>query len=250
MKKFGDQMTNGQPADATGPNSAAIPDDGLPYLEIGDSSADGGESVENGSADGGEPVENGSAEDGEPAENGSAEAMDLLGTFLEELEQLPPLETAEEQALLAKAAGGDRNSKKRLAEGNLKYAMSFTKEFMGGDLSVEDLISETNLAVVKVVEAYTGNLSGNGNASAALSLREAIAAGVRSALKLAVSERKEQDSADSMIRDRANMLTEVSRVLAGELGRQPTTEELSRRMGMDEDAVREIMKMTMQAMEK
>ena len=48
--------------------------------------------------------------------------------------------------------------------------------------------------------------------------------------------------------ERANMLSEVSKALADELGREPSAEELARRLSMTEDEIRDIMKMSLDAL--
>ena len=57
-------------------------------------------------------------------------------------------------------------------------------------------------------------------------------------------KKKEADD----IAGRANRLTETARVMAGELGRQATPEELSERMRIPVEEVKELIRMTMQAM--
>ena len=46
---------------------------------------------------------------------------------------------------------------------------------------------------------------------------------------------------------RVNVLQEVSRVMAKELGREATVEELAAKMKMTEDEIRDIMKVTLDA---
>ena len=48
--------------------------------------------------------------------------------------------------------------------------------------------------------------------------------------------------------DRVNTLKDLSRDMAEELGREATVEELARRMELTADEIRDIMKMTLDAM--
>lgn len=169
--------------------------------------------------------------------------VDTLQLYLDELQGLPSLGADETEELLRKAHDGDRRSRDRLTEGNLKYAMSLVSGFTGGSLSVPDLISEANLALVSAVNgcAAAGSLPAE--------LKAAIERGVTDALKSAEAAKKAENEADTGIAQKINMFTELTRVMAEELGRQATVEELSVRMHADPEEVREIIKMAKQAME-
>ena len=56
-------------------------------------------------------------------------------------------------------------------------------------------------------------------------------------------------SGEEEVAQRANRLTEVSRVMADELGRAATEEELAERMKITAEEVKDLIAMTMRAME-
>ena len=67
-------------------------------------------------------------------------------------------------------------------------------------------------------------------------------------LLAAVEEQsREEKTAEKMV-DRVNTLKDLSRDMAEELGREATVEELARRMELTADEIRDIMKMTLDAM--
>ena len=176
--------------------------------------------------------------------DGDAEnPVDTLQLYLDELQGLPELSDGETEELLKKANAGDRKSRDRLTEGNLKYAMSLVGGFTGRSLSVPDLISEANLALVGAVNecAKTANRPED--------LKTVIKREVTNALESAEAAKNAENEADTGIAQKINMFTELTRVMAEELGRQATAEELSVRMHTDPDEVREIIKMAKQAME-
>lgn len=71
---------------------------------------------------------------------------------------------------------------------------------------------------------------------------------VREALGAAVeSQSLERRTAEKMV-DRVNRLKDISAEMAEELGREATVEELARRMELTGDEIRDVMKVTLDAM--
>ena len=66
-------------------------------------------------------------------------------------------------------------------------------------------------------------------------------------LSAAAERERSQSDAHNAIAAKANRLTEVSRVMANELGRPATEAELAERMRITEDEVRTLIEMTMRA---
>ena len=61
-------------------------------------------------------------------------------------------------------------------------------------------------------------------------------------------EQKAESDIEEEMLARVNVLQEVSKAMAEELGREATLAELAERMRMSEDEIREIMKVTMDAL--
>ena len=61
-------------------------------------------------------------------------------------------------------------------------------------------------------------------------------------------EQKAESDIEEEMLARVNVLQEVSKGMAEELGREATLAELAERMRMSEDEIREIMKVTMDAL--
>ena len=62
-----------------------------------------------------------------------------------------------------------------------------------------------------------------------------------------MAEQKREDETNEEITAKVNVLQEVSRVMAKELGREATVEELAEKMKMTSEEIRDIMKMTLDA---
>lgn len=166
----------------------------------------------------------------------TVEQEDFYQMYLDDLEEIVPCTEAERKVLLAKASQGDEGAKKRLVEGHLKLAMELASDYMDGALSPGDVIQEANMALLTAVSEYEGG-------DFLRMIRECI----RRSLEEALEDQRREQTAGEEAAARANVLQEVSRVMAEELGREATVEELAERMKMTSDEIRDIMKMTIDA---
>ena len=66
----------------------------------------------------------------------------------------PRPERADEQALIARAARGDRGAVELLISANLAYVVHLAKEFRGRGLPFEDLIAEGCVGLLKAIRRY------------------------------------------------------------------------------------------------
>ena len=66
--------------------------------------------------------------------------------------------------------------------------------------------------------------------------------------ELALEEQRTENQIEETMAARVNVLQTVSQVLSKELGREATLEELSAKMKMSEDEVRDIMKLALDAL--
>ena len=165
---------------------------------------------------------------------------DLLSLYLEELKQIPALESEEEAALLEKLRAGDTRARKRLTEGYLGTALAEIQPFVGS-MEAGELIGVANLALTaalcdeKILESTV--------------LRDTIKQKVHTALEEAVRESRQSDTAEQTLADRMNAMTELSSELAAELGREASPEELASRLDIPLDEVQRLLAMSMQALE-
>ena len=74
-------------------------------------------------------------------------------------------------------------------------------------------------------------------------------AAVRAALKQAETEERCSRQRAETVAERVNQLMEAARVMATELGREASPEELAERLRTPEEEVRALLKMSVQAME-
>lgn len=164
-------------------------------------------------------------------------AEDIFQMYLKEITEIESCDQEENQRLLGRLKNGDAGVKDRLIEGNLKMVLEMVQEFLNKGVPAGDLVQEANMALVLAVADYEEGI-----------FEDYLRGQVRQALLAAVEEQsKEQGTAQKMV-DRVNRLKDISREMAEELGREAKVEELAHRMGVTSDEIREIMKVTMDAM--
>ena len=157
--------------------------------------------------------------------------------YLEELGGIRCCDEAENDRLFQALAAGDPEARDRLIEGNLKAVLEVARDYLNRGVLAEDLVQEANMALVMAVGDYEG---GGFEGFLRRRVREALGAAVE-------SQSLERRTAEKMV-DRVNRLKDISAEMAEELGREATVEELARRMELTGDEIRDVMKVTLDAM--
>lgn len=162
---------------------------------------------------------------------------DYFKLYLDELQNIVPCTPEETEELLARTKNGDKDAVNRLVEGKLMQALSVVKDYGISGLNVNDLVQEASIALMLTVSSYE---EGDFDAQ----LKNNIIAALDEAVELQNSEHKIEEEMAA----RVNVLKDISQEMAQELGREATLEELAERMKMTEEEIRDIMKLTMDAM--
>ena len=180
-----------------------------------------------------ESTENSEAQPEEEDEEDSA----YYKMYMADLSALPRFSKAREQEQLEKYLAGDTAVGKLLIEGRLRFAAKTAALYRGQGVLLMDLIQEANMALVMAVSMYDGG-----------SFEELILTEIQRALEDALAEAGSQADVGGYLASQINSLMIVTARLAEELGREATLTELSEKMHMPEDKVRELVKMAMDAM--
>jgi RNA polymerase primary sigma factor len=166
---------------------------------------------------------------------------DFYQMYLEEMEDISPCTKEETEILLKEIKEGNKEAKKRLVEGNLKTALSYAKEFDGKGVLLTDLVQEANMAFMMAVDRYDGSPIKDEFDRFAGDLMNEF-------LLEAVQEEVSAEQTGEELAARVNVLQTVSSVLAKELGREATIEELADKMKMTVEEIHGIMKIALDAM--
>lgn len=78
----------------------------------------------------------------------------VLGKYLQSINRLEMISPEEEVDLARKIHGGDAEALKRLVEANLRFVVSVAKQYQSQGLSLDDLISEGNIGLIKAARKY------------------------------------------------------------------------------------------------
>ena len=144
---------------------------------------------------------------------------DPVRMYLKEIGKIPLL-TANEEIELAKAIEeGDDESKRKLAEANLRLVVSIAKRYVGRGMLFLDLIQEGNLGLIKAVEKFDYQKGFKFSTYATWWIRQAITR--------AIADQARTIRIPVHMVETINKLIRVSRQLLQELGREPLPEEIA-----------------------
>ena len=166
------------------------------------------------------------------SERGSAE--DPVRMYLKEIGNIPLL-TAEEEVFLAqRIEKGDEQARKQLIEANLRLVVSIAKKYVGRGMSFLDLIQEGNMGLMKAVEKFDYKKGNKFSTYSTWWIRQAITRGIADTAKTIRVPVHMVETINKTLR--------TSRMLLQELGREPTNEEIAKKMNMPVAKIDEILK--------
>ena len=159
---------------------------------------------------------------------------DPVRMYLKEIGNIPLL-TAEEEVFLAqRIEKGDEQARKQLNEANLRLVVSIAKKYVGRGMSFLDLIQEGNMGLMKAVEKFDYKKGNKFSTYSTWWIRQAITRGIADTAKTIRVPVHMVETINKTLR--------TSRMLLQELGREPTNEEIAKKMNMPVAKIDEILK--------
>ncbi len=161
---------------------------------------------------------------------------DPVRMYLKEIGRINLLTTDEEFEYAKLAEQGDEYAKKMLAESNLRLVVSIAKRYVGRGMLFLDLIQEGNIGLMKAVDKFDPTKGYKFSTYATWWIRQAITR--------AIADQARTIRIPVHMVETINKLARVQRQLTQELNREPTEEEIAKKLGVTVDKVREVYKIS------
>jgi RNA polymerase primary sigma factor len=157
---------------------------------------------------------------------------DSLALFFRRARVYPLLTAAEDVELAQRIERGDLAAKERMINSNLRLVVSQARRYQGHGLSMEDLVQEGMLGLIRAVEKFDWRRGFKFSTYGTLWIRQAIQRGLQNhgrTIRLPVHVAQQQVK-----------LRKLESELSGKLSREPTDEELAEVADMPIDQVVEL----------
>ena len=161
---------------------------------------------------------------------------DPVRMYLKEIGRISLLTPEEEMELSVKVANGDEEAKNRLAESNLRLVVSIAKRYVGRGLLFLDLIQEGNIGLMKAVDKFDYDKGYKFSTYATWWIRQAITR--------ALADQARTIRIPVHMVETINKMARIQRQLTLELNREPTEEEIAKKMGISVEKVRDVIKIS------
>ena len=161
---------------------------------------------------------------------------DPVRMYLKEIGQIKLLSMDEELKLADRILEGDEMAKAELAEANLRLVVSIAKRYVGRGMLFLDLIQEGNIGLMKAVDKFDVKKGYKFSTYATWWIRQAITR--------AIADQARTIRVPVHMVETINKLARIQRQLTLELNREPSEEELAKKMNLSVDKIRDIYKIS------
>jgi RNA polymerase primary sigma factor len=147
-----------------------------------------------------------------------------LETYLREINETALLTAADEKELAAAIAEGDTRARDRMVRANLRLVVNIARSYAGRGLSLQDLIEEGNLGLLRAVEGFDPSVGTRFSTYASYWIKQSI--------KRALINTAKTIRIPAYMVELLSKWRRATARLSEELGRTPTPEEIARVLGL------------------
>jgi RNA polymerase primary sigma factor len=155
-----------------------------------------------------------------------------LRLYMNQISKFPVLTQEDEKRLGNRIQKGDNNAVRELIESNLKFVVSYVKKYRGMGIGMFDLINEGNLGLIEAAKRFDPDRNVKFISYAVWWIRQAI---IHALTRYSRAYHLPQKLSAKI----SDMKRKVA-VLKTELSREPTREEIAKKMGIQKDEVEDL----------
>jgi RNA polymerase primary sigma factor len=156
-----------------------------------------------------------------------------LALYFQEVNKIELLKPEEEIEMAKRMRAGDAHAREELIKANLKLVIAVAKKYQNRGLSLEDLIQEGNLGLIKAVDKFDPELGNRFSTCAVQWIRQKITR--------ALANTARTIRLPAHIVEKVNATKMAIGTLTNDLKRPPTEEEISDHMGFSLKETKEIL---------
>ncbi|MEM7317080.1 MAG: RNA polymerase sigma factor RpoD/SigA [Planctomycetota bacterium] len=154
----------------------------------------------------------------------SSSVQTPLETYLREINETALLSADDEKKLARRIAEGDVCARDRMVRANLRLVVNIARGYTGKGLSLQDLIEEGNLGLLRAVEGFDPEVGTRFSTYASYWIKQSI--------KRALINSAKTIRIPAYMVELLSKWRRASTRLSEELGRSPTPEEVARILGL------------------
>ena len=154
----------------------------------------------------------------------AASVQSPLETYLREINETSLLSADDEHELAIAIGAGDIQARDRMVRANLRLVVNIARGYTGKGLSLQDLIEEGNLGLLRAVEGFDPAIGTRFSTYASYWIKQSI--------KRALINTAKTIRIPAYMVELLSKWRRASTRLAEELGRTPTPEEIARVLGL------------------